>query len=388
MIRALTTWQHYLMPREFIYTDHESLKRLKSQNKLSHRHARLMEFVERFSYVIKYKKGSTNVVADALSRRYSLITSLQSKLLGFRTIIELYVEDEDFMSIMTECIDGRSLNGYFVNDGYLFKQGRLCIPRYSLRELLVKEAHAGGLSGHFGEKKTLELLKEHFYWLRMKGDVHAVVERCSICKKAKSRQKAFRKYMPLPIPIQPWIDVSIDFLVGLPKTARGSDSIMVVVDRFSKMTHFVSCHRTDDAVFIANLFLQEIVRLHGVPHSIVSDRDVKFLSYFWKMLWRRMGIKLLFSTTAHPQTDGQTKVVNITLGALLRATIGKNLRDWDLCLPVVEFAYNRTIHSSTQKTPFEIVYGYNPTIPLDMITIPASKEESMSGVDRSKEIQK
>jgi hypothetical protein len=112
------------------------------------------------------------------------------------------------------------------------------------------------------------------------------------------------------------------------------------------------------------------VRLHGVPWTIVSDRDTKFLSYFWKTLWRKLGTRLLFSTTCHPQTDGQTEVVNCTLSTLLRAVLKKNLKLWEKSLPHVEFAYNRTVHSTTKFSPFEIVYGFKPATPIDLLTSP------------------
>ena len=139
---------------------------------------------------------------------------------------------------------------FYLHDGFLFRENKLCIPHSSLRELLVREAHGGGLMGHFGIAKTLGVLHEHFFWPRMKCDVERICARCVSCKRAKSRTK------------------------------RGRDSVFVVVDRFSKMAHFIACHKIDDVSHIADLFFKEIVRLHGIPRTIVSDRDMKFLSYF------------------------------------------------------------------------------------------------------------
>ncbi|KAL4297942.1 hypothetical protein GQ457_12G014730 [Hibiscus cannabinus] len=176
-------------------------------------------------------------------------------------------------------------------------------------------------------------------------------------------------YTPLPIPSSPWIDLSMDYILGLPRTKKGQDSIFVVVDMFSKMAHFIPCHKTDHAMHVADLFFREVVRLHGIPRTVVSDRDVKFLSHFWKVLWGKIGTKLLYSTTCHPQTDGQTEVINKTLGALLRS--------------VVEFAYNRSIHSSTGYSPYELVYGFNPLTALDLVPLPLKDICSLDGEQKA-----
>jgi hypothetical protein len=179
--------------------------------------------------------------------------------------------------------------------------------------------------------------------------------------------------MPLPIPEGPWMNVSMDFVLGLPRTKKGNDSIFVVVDQFSKMVHFIACKKTTDAVNVAQLYFREIYRLHGLPLSIVSDHDTRFLSHFWRCLWQLSHTMLDFSSAHHPQTDGQTEVVNRSLGALLRSLVGENLKSWDLQLYQVEFTYNRSVNRSTVLSPFTIICGGNPRTPLNLAPLPDLK---------------
>ncbi|KAL4282280.1 hypothetical protein GQ457_03G017080 [Hibiscus cannabinus] len=166
------------------------------QHKLNKRHAKWVEFLESFPYVIRYKKGKENVVADSLSRRYVLLNYLDSYLIGFSYIRDLYATDPDFGERFSSCEKGADAK-FYRHDGYLFKDGRICIPQGSMREVLIREAHEGGLMGHFGVTKTLHVLKEHLFWPKMRRDVERHCERCVTCKKAKSKVQP-HDLLPLP----------------------------------------------------------------------------------------------------------------------------------------------------------------------------------------------
>lgn len=281
-----------------------------------------METLQAYTFHIKHKSGATNQVADALSQRHSFLTTMKANVLGFEEIKGLYKEDEFFRKVIDECANG-AYKEFILHDGYLFNNNRLCILDCSFHWKIIKEVHDGGLSDHFGQDKTVALLNDHFFWPRMMKDVNHYILRCQTCHLAKLKSQNIGLYTPLPVPFAPWEDVCMDFVMGLPRTQRSKDSIMVVVDRFSKMAHFVPCSKTMDATNVADLYFKEIVKLHGIPKTITSDRDPKFVGHFWRTLWKKLGIKLQFSSD-HPQTDGQTETVNRSLGNLLRSLVGEN----------------------------------------------------------------
>jgi hypothetical protein len=255
LVRCLETWQHYLWPKVFvIHSDQESLKHICSQGKLNRRHAKWVEFIESFPCVIKHKKGKEKVIPDALSRRYALLTQLGYKIFGLETIKDQYVHDANFKDVLLHCQDGKTWNRFIFNDEFVFQANKLCIPVSSICLLLLQKAHGGGLMGHFGVKKTDDILATHFFWPKKRRDMVCFIAHCTTCEKDKSRLNPHDLYMPLPAPSVPWEDISMDFVLGLPRTKRGCDSIFVVVVRFSKMAHFIPCHKTDDASHIADLF--------------------------------------------------------------------------------------------------------------------------------------
>jgi len=175
----------------------------------------------------------------------------------------------------------------------------------------------------------------------------------------------------------------MDFLGGLPTTTTGFD-YFVVVDRFSKMVILIPCKKTISGEGATKFFFTMFWKHFGLPTSIISDRDSRFLGHFWKSLWGLMDTKLKHSTAFHPQTNGQTEVVNRTMVRLLRGYNSKHPRTWDASLPYLQFAFNRAIHSSTLKSPFEVCLGYLPSSPFDMVFSVGDKQNGEENDDRLK----
>lgn len=167
---------------------------------------------------------------------------------------------------------------FVLHDDYIFQGTCLCIPQGSLRQKIHEE-------GHVGRDRMVQLVMDAYFWPSLGCDVSRFFEKYVVCHRSKGHASNSGLYLPLPIPTQPWTDVSMDFILGLPRTQRGHDLIFVVVDRFSKMAHFTPCKKTTDAVQVAVPFFREVYRLHGLPLSIVSDWDSRFLSHFWRSFW-------------------------------------------------------------------------------------------------------
>ena len=189
------------------------------------------------------------------------------------------------------------------------------VPDYDLlRKILLTEAHDSAYSGHFGADKTLKTLARRYWWPQMQRDVENHCKACEVCQRNKARrQKPMGELQPLPVPSQPWTDWSMDFIFGLPTTKRGHTGVLVVCDRFSKASHVIPCNDNITAAGTVQLLMDNCIKHHGLPRSIVSDRDPRFMSKFWRAIFQKFGTKLQPSTAFHPQTDGQTERTNQTL---------------------------------------------------------------------------
>jgi hypothetical protein len=242
---------------------------------------------------------------------------------------------------------------------------RLVVPTL-LRETVLKACHDVSSAGHPGVNRMLALLQKQFWWPGYRADVVRYVRTCASCQRNKSATaKPVGKLTPLPVPTQPWESISMDFITELPKTATGHDTLFVVVDRFSKMVHLAPCHSSLTASQAADLLIDLVFKLHGTPSSFISDRDKLWTSEFFARWCSKLQVHLNLSSAYHPQTDGQTERMNRLLQEVLRHYVAPAHDNWDQLLPLAEFAINRAVNASTGKSPFVVVYGYQPHAPLD-----------------------
>lgn len=247
---------------------------------------------------------------------------------------------------------------YELYRGVIRRHGRLWIgANTALRTKLISAMHDSAVGGHSGSTATYQRIKKLFEWKGLKQDVGDYVRQCQVCQQAKHElRKPAGKLAPLPIPMAPWQDLTMDFVEGLSKS-EGYDTIMVVVDRFTKFAHFVPLRHPFTATQVAKVFWDNIVKLHGIPSSIVSDRDKVFTSVLWRELLSGAGTKLLYSMAYHPQTDGQSERVNQCMEMYLRCTVHDTPHQWRRWLPSAEFWYNSSFHSSLGCSPFKAPYG-------------------------------
>ena len=257
-------------------------------------------------------------------------------------------------------------DGLFVRDGLVYSaSGLLYIPKDdAIRATLMREVHDAPTGGHLGREKTYSRLTAAVYWLRVYEDVRDYVRSCVSCAQNKASQRTRADALrPLPIPARRWETIALDFIGPLPKTASGHDFLLTVVDKFSKMVHLLPCTQQVTAAQVAQLVYDGVVRLHGYPERIISDRDTRFTSHFWRALWKLSGTQLAMSTSYHPQTDGQTENVNRVVQDVLRAYVSESGRDWDRMLTATEIAINSSRHASTGYTPFFLNAGQEVRLP-------------------------
>jgi len=238
-------------------------------------------------------------------------------------------------------------------------RGRICVlDDGELRKAILEEAHKSNLSIHPGATKMYQDLKKMFWWPRLKKEVAGYVAACLTCQKAKiEHQKPFGLLQSLDVPEWKWDSIAMDFVVGLPKTPTNQDSIWVIVDRLIKATHFIPINIRYSLEKLTQLYIKEVVRLHEIPSSIVSNKDPRFTSRFWESLHQALGTKLRLSSAYHPQTDGQSEWTIQSLEDLLRACVLEHKGSWNTFLPLIEFTYNNRFHSSIGMAPFEALYG-------------------------------
>ena len=389
-VDTLRTWRCYLHGRKFIvHTDHHPLKYLETQEYLTPRQVRWLERIAMFDFDIVPIKGKSNQVADGLSRQTSETTGsheysqdLLKKVMKKTTFVgalstlipearftkeltKSYKSDPSFNEILQQ-----PRKPFENHNGILYYGTRLCIPEGEIRNKLLHDYHSTPCAGHLGETKTLNRLLPRYYWKNMRETVKQFVKSCRTCQQTKARNhKPFGLLQPIEPPSTKWEVITMDFVLPLPETKNGYSGILNVVCKLSKMIRIIPIKSTISAPEVAIKFKEHVYRHHGLPSKIISDRDSLFMSKFWKELFRSLGAKLAPSTAYHPQTDGQSEIVNRKVEEMIRAFANYKKDNWDEHIVDFEVAYNSAVHSTTLSTPFYINYGIHPkTLPIEGLT--------------------
>jgi hypothetical protein len=295
------------------------------------------------------------------------LSQLKLESVILQRIIDAQKNDEGMKHIREKIRDGKAKCFKEDDQGVVWFNNRIVVPKNEeLRQQILDEAHLSRYSIHPGSTKMYQDLKQHYWWMKMKIEIARYVARCDTCRCVKAiHMKAAGPLQSLPIPTWKWEDISMDFIVGLTRTAKGYDSIWVIVDRLTKIAHFLPVRVKYTVATYAELYIARILSLHGVPKTIVSDRGPQFVSKFWEELHKALDTKLLHSSAYHPQTSGQTERVNQILEDMLRACALEFPQKWDDRLPLAEFSYNNSYQESIKMAPFEALYGRRCRTPLN-----------------------
>jgi hypothetical protein len=368
ILHALKKWRPYLIGRHFkVKTDHDSLKYFLEQRLSSEEQQKWVTKILGYDFEIVYKKGKQNVVADALSRKDEDVEAFLCAISIIQPdwIIEARDEwknDEKVWTLIERLQQDSGASDTFTwkNDSLWYKDRLYLCKNSQLKQKVLLELHTSPVGGHSGFLKTYHRVKKDFFWDGLKTDVQRFVAECLVCQQNKVETiKTPGLLQPLSIPSQRWEEVSMDFITGLPKS-EGKSVIMVIVDRLTKYAHFCALSHPFKASTVATAFMETVQKLHGSPKIIVSDRDPIFTGHFWTELFSCLGTQLAHSSSYHPQSDGQTEIVNKCLEGYLRCFVSDKQAQWFKWLPLAEWWYNTSFHTATKMTPFMALYGYHP----------------------------
>ena len=434
VVRSLDQWRPELQAtsqRIKVYSDHKALEYFMTTKQLTARQARWAEALSEYYFTIMYRAGKSNRKADALTRRddevkaqdgvkteYRTRAFLSEDQIDPRVLQDLGIEinplelaplEDDHLEESTSLVDqilqanrgASSLDAlrtqatsvdageFSLDDGLLFYSGRLVIPRTGeLITSLIQEAHTQVSTAHPGTEKTYYLLRPRYYWKGMRTDIKRYIRNCHACKRSHiPRDKTPGFLHPLPIPDRPWQHITMDFK-SQPEDKHGYNCVWVVIDRLSKQAVSVPCHKTINAEQMAQLFITYVYRYFGPPESIVSDRGPQFVSAFWNAFCKILGIKLKLSTAYHPETDGQTEIMNQYTDLRLRPFVSYYQDDWSEYLPMMDYAQLILPHSSLgMMSPYELQNGHPPRTSFDWTPPPepTTATEQLSQ-ERAKEV--